>query len=315
MKAIYYSSYGGPEVLQYGETDAPVINKNKIVVQVKAVSINPLDYKIRSGGLKWLSGSKFPKIPGADFSGIVKEVGENVNIFKPGDRVYGYIPILFGKNGALSELVMVSPKQIRYMPENMSFEEAAAIPVAALTALNGLSKSGNLQGKSVLINGATGGVGHFALQIASARGAVVTAVCSTPNIDLARQLGADQIIDYSKEDIAKQGKQYDVIFDAYGKMKYKTICDLLRRKGVYSSTLLMPPAMVSAFFIRLFFNKKLTAASMLARPEDYSEIEKLYNDLKVKPFVENIFTLENSKDAFLLMETGKPRGKVIIRVS
>lgn len=309
------NSYGGADASVYGELPDPVITSNKMIIMVKAVSINPVDYKIKNGDVRLISGSKFPKTVGSDFAGIVKEVAPEIQNFKPGDRVYGSVSVIFGKTGALSELVSTGPKSIRHIPEGISFEEAASLPVAALTALNGLRKCRVTSDKNVLINGATGGVGHFAIQIAKAKGAHVTATCSKANTDLAKQLGADEVIGYSREELAKTAGRYDAILDAWGKMDYADVCRLLKIKGIYGSTLFFKPSSYfSSFLVQIIFRKKLTSSNMRGRPEDYSEIEKLFSEKKLKPVIENIFTLEHSREAFEMAERGNPRGKVIIRI-
>jgi NADPH:quinone reductase-like Zn-dependent oxidoreductase len=290
------------------------LTKDKILIQVKAVSLNPLDYKIRDGNMRLLTGSKFPKILGADFSGIIKEIGSDISNFKAGDKVYGSCFIIFGKPGALSELILCSPKQIRHIPERMTMEEAGSLPVASLTALNGLQKYGELKGKKILVNGATGGVGHFAVQIAKAKGALITATCSSKNIELAKQFGADEIIDYTKQDLLKMDKKFDAIFDAFGQMKNQDAIELLNPKGIFTTTLYMPTAIFSSLFIKLFHGKTFSAANMSESPENYQEIEDLFRDKKLKPLIENTFDLQHTKEAFNLMENGKPRGKIIIAV-
>jgi NADPH:quinone reductase-like Zn-dependent oxidoreductase len=312
MKASFYNTYGGPEVMEYGDFPEPVTTRDKIKIQVKAVSLNPVDYKIRQGVLKIITGRRFPKLTGSDFSGIVQEVGTEVSGFKTGDRVYGNISVFLGKTGGLCDYTVVSPERIRIIPESMSFEQAASIPVACLTAQTGIRKSGNLNNKSLLVNGATGGVGHFMVQLAKANGAIVTAVCSSKNTELSKQLGADEIIDYTKNDISKSNKSFDIIFDAYGKMGYDTICKLLKKRGIYFSTLFFPPKSLSSPFVKLLFNKKLTSANMRANPEDYETVENLFNSGKIVPLIENRFTLENTREAFEMLETGKPRGKIVI---
>jgi NADPH:quinone reductase-like Zn-dependent oxidoreductase len=314
MKASYLISYGGSEAVKYGDLPDPVVGNNQLLIQVKAVSINPIDFKIKRGDLKMIAGSKFPKIVGSDFAGIVKEAGPEIKSFQTGDRVYGAVPIIFGKPGALSELINIDPKYARQIPEGMSFNEAASLPVAALTALNGLRKCSITTGKYVLINGATGGVGHFAIQIAKAKGAVVTATCSPANAELAKKLGADEITGYSKDDLAKTGNKFDAILDAYGKMEYEDVCRLLKRKGIYASTLFMPTSVFSSFFVQLVYQKKLTSSNLRSNPEDYEEIEILFNEKKLKPFIENIFTLDKAAEAFEIAENGKPRGKIIIKI-
>ena len=314
MKAAYITNYGGSEVMQYGDLPYPVLNNKQIIVQVKAVSINPVDYKVRQGSMKLITGKKFPKVLGHDFSGIVKEVGTDIKDFKIGDRIYGYVPVLFGKTGAMSEFFQATANQIRKIPEGFSFEEAAALPVGALTALNGLIKIDNLSGKKVLVNGATGGVGHFAIQIAKAYGAEVTATCSTKNIELAKQLGANEIADYTKVDVAKLNSKFDFIFDAFGNIKLETVCKLLNKKGVYASTLSTPAKMISSPFVNIAFGKKIASANMRSKPEDFQKMEKLILDKKLKPIIENIYDLKNAREAFEMAENGKPRGKVIVSI-
>jgi NADPH:quinone reductase-like Zn-dependent oxidoreductase len=183
-----------------------------------------------------------------------------------------------------------------------------------LTALNGLRKCGITAGKSVLINGSTGGVGHFAVQIAKAKGAFVTASCSSANAELALKLGADEITGYGKDELAKFSNRFDAIFDAYGKMDYADVCRLLKRKGIYASTLFMPTSYFSSILVKLVFGKKLTSSNMRAKQEDYEEIEKLFSEKKLKPVIENIFSLDRAAEAFEFAEKGKPRGKVIIKI-
>jgi len=314
MKAHYSTAYGGSEVSVYGDLPDPVPNVNELLVEVKAASINPVDWKIRNGDAKFVSGSKFPRIYGADFAGIVREAGKEVHGFKPGDRVYGSKSVIFDRHGAMAQLRAVDQKHVRAVPEGLSFNEAAALPIAGLTALNGLRKCGVKEGTRLLINGGTGGVGHFAVQIARARGAIVTATCSTENRELARELGADEVMAYSPEELAATDKKFDSIMDAYGKMELRHVCHLLRRKGIYASTLFIPPPYLSMVLVRLAFGKKLKTANMRRRPEDWKEIEKLFAEGKLRPLLENIFPLERAAEAFELAEKGKPRGKIIVTV-
>lgn len=314
MKAFYITSYGGSDVTKYGDLPDPVIKNNQILVETKAVSVNPVDYKIKSGSVRLISGSKFPKILGSDYSGVIKSVGSEITGFKPGDRVYGAAPTLFGKPGSLAEMLKVEAKFARKIPDEMSYEVAASIPVAGLTALNGIRKCGVGSGSTVLINGATGGVGHFAVQIARAKGAIVTATCSEANSELAKSFGADEVKGYSSGEIASIDKKFDAIFDAYGKMNYNDICRLLKTGGRYASPLFFGFSYVSALFVRLVFRKKLTSANLRALPEDFDEIEKLYRENRLKPLIERTFTLETAGEAFESAEKGRPRGKIIIKI-
>ena len=315
MKAYYSTRYGGPEYAFYGDLPDTVTKPGEILVEVKAVSINPVDYKIMSGIVRFMSGSKFPKVFGTDFAGIIKEVPAETAGYKPGERVYGSASIITGRQGALAELLSVRPEKIRRIPEGMSFEEAASLPVAALTALNGLRRCGVKAGSRVFINGATGGVGHFAVQIARAKGAHITATCSNSNAELAKKLGADEVSGYGKDELMKVGVGYDAILDAYGKMDYADVCRLLKKGGVYTSTLFFNPlSHISSFFVQIVFGKKLTSANMRANPEDYEELEILFRDKKLKPLIENSFPLSKCGDAFYHAEHGKPRGKVIVTI-
>jgi NADPH:quinone reductase-like Zn-dependent oxidoreductase len=314
MKASYLVSYGQPGSLQYGEMPEPVLRKNGILVQVKAVSVNPVDWKIRQGVLKLIQGSKFPRIIGSDFAGIVKEVAPGLGDFKAGDRVYGAIPAFSGKPGALAEFALVSQRNIRAMPEWLSFEYAAALPIAALTVLNGLRRCGVGIGTRVLVNGATGGVGHFGVQAAKAKGAHVTATCSAGNRELAMQLGADEVFGYSGDNTIKKGIQFDAILDAWGMMEHKEIHRLLKPEGEYASPLYMPWTIFPASWVRLWYGRKMTSSNMRSRPQDYHELEAFIEQKKLKPVIEDKYPLEKSSEAFDKAEFGKPRGKVIIEV-
>jgi NADPH:quinone reductase-like Zn-dependent oxidoreductase len=314
MKAYYSTAYGGPEVSQYGDLPDPSAGKDQLLIEVKAVSINPVDYKVKRGVARLMSGSKFPRTFGSDFAGVVRETGPGVTKFKPGDRVYGATPVIWGKPGALAQLLAVNQKFARDIPGSISFEEAASLPIAALTALNGLRRCGVTKGKEVLINGGTGGVGHFAIQIAKAKGAIVTATCSRGNAELARKLGADETLGYSREELAKTEKRFDIILDTYGKMEYEDVCRLLKRGGVYATTQIKPFLFFSSLLVQLVYGKKLTSSNLRSKPEDMDEMERLFLAKKLVPVIENYFTLEHSAEAFKLAEEGKPRGKIIIRI-
>jgi NADPH:quinone reductase-like Zn-dependent oxidoreductase len=314
MKAFYSTAFGGSETSFYGDLPDPSAGKDQLLVEVKAVSVNPADYKIRRGYLKFLTGSEFPKILGSDFAGIVKEIGNGVRDFERGELVYGMTPVISGKQGAMAELLAVNHKNARQIPESMSFEEAAALPGAALTALNGIRNCKITHGKQILINGATGGVGHFAIQIAKAKGAIVTAACSPANAELAQKLGADDTIGYSKDNLKKAAGKFDAILDAYGKMDYEDICRLLKRRGVYATTITKPYMFLSDFLVSVLFGKKLTSSNLRSTPDDYKEMESLFQNRKLLPVIENYFTLDKAEEAFKLAEFGKHRGKIIIKI-
>jgi NADPH:quinone reductase-like Zn-dependent oxidoreductase len=314
MKAYFSTAYGGPEVSKYGDFPDPAAGKGQIHVEVKAVSINPVDFKVKRGIAKLMSGSKFPRIFGSDFAGSVIAAGSGATKFNQGDRVYGATPVIWGKQGALAQLLAIDQKFARAIPGQISFEEAASLPIAALTALNGLRRCGVSAGKEVLINGGTGGVGHFAIQIARAKGAVVTATCRQENAGLAKKLGADNTMGYSREEFAGSGKKFDAILDAYGKMNFEDICRLLKRGGIYATTQIKPLLFFSSLFTRLVYGKRLTSSNMRSRPEDMDEMERLFLDKKLYPVIENYFTLDQSEKAFDLAEHGGFRGKIIVKI-
>src|SRR5438067_10786246 len=212
IKAIVHCEYGSPDVLKLEDIEKPVPNDNQLLVRVRAASVNPLDLTIRGPWvIRPLLGLRKPKDTrlGVDYAGTVEAVGKNVKNFKPGDEVFG------GRTGSLAQYVCArADRAIALKPSNMTFEQAGSVAVAAITALQGLRDKGHVQaGQKVLINGASGGVGTFAVQIAKSLGAEVTGVCSTRNLDLVRSIGADHVIDYTKEDFTKSGQRYDVIFD------------------------------------------------------------------------------------------------------
>jgi len=313
MKAYYSTAYGGPEVSQYGDFPDPSAGNGQLLVEVKAVSINPVDYKVKRGIAKFMTGSKFPRIFGSDFAGVVRSTGNGITQFKPGDRVYGTTPVIWGKPGALAQLLAVNQKFARVIPGQISFEEAASLPIAALTALNGVRRCRVSEGKAVLINGGTGGVGHFAIQIAKAKGAIVTATCRQVNAELARKLGADEIIGYSREELARCETKFEAILDAYGRMDLEDVCRLLKRGGIYATTQIKPFLFFSSLLVQLVYSKKLTSSNIRSRPEDLEEMEKLFITKKLYPVIEHTLTLDHSAEAFELAEHGKPRGKIIIR--
>jgi NADPH:quinone reductase-like Zn-dependent oxidoreductase len=314
VKAYYSTAFGGAEASVYGDYPDPVCGSGQLLIEVKAVSINPVDYKIKRGKLKFIPVTKFPRIFGSDFSGIVREAGSMVTGYQPGDRVYGVTSVIFKRNGALAQLLAIDQQRARMIPHDMSFEEAASLPVAALTALNGLRRCGVTAGTNVLVNGGTGGVGHFAIQIAKAKGATVTATCSTSNAELAKKLGADATMGYTAGELQAAGTKFDVLFDAYGHMDYKHIMKLLNRKGTYATTTINPLLFLISAFSQIFYGRKLTSSNLRALPEDMNEMERLFSEKKLTPVIENYFTLDMAGDAFEMAEQGKPRGKIIVRI-
>ena len=236
MKAVVFDRYGSVEVLQYRELSKPTIKPDQLLVRVSASSVNPVDWKIRQGHVQLLSGFNFPRIVGSDISGVVEEIGREVTKFQPGDEVYTFLNPLTG--GACAEYCAVPESAAAIKPQNITHTEAATVPIAGLTALQALRDLGEIQaGKKVLINGASGGVGIFAVQIAKAMDAVVTGVCSAKNRDFVKNLGADFVLDYAEVDFTKQTEKYDIILDAVGKKTFAECENVLQTDGVYISTL------------------------------------------------------------------------------
>jgi len=322
LKAIIYEKYGPPDVLQLKEVEKPTPKDNEILVEVHAASLNAGDLKMLRGDsfiIRVMNGLLKPKhkILGDDIAGRVEAIGINVKQFQPGNEVFG-----ISDYGAFAKYRCVTEDKLKYLvlkPANMSFEEAAAIPMAAIPALQGLRDKGKIQsGQKVLINGASGGVGTFAVQIAKSFGAEVTAVCSTKKLDLARSIGADHVIDYTKEDFTKNGKHYDLILDVAAHHSIFDFKRALSPKGIYvcigGSMAQYIKAMLLGPLICLLGSKKM--GSMFGNPtqKDYSFLIELFEAGKVVPIIDRRFTLSEVAGALRYLEEGHARGKVIITV-
>ncbi len=318
MKAIVYQKYGSSDVLELKEVAKPIPKDNEILVKVKAVSVNPLDwrtmrgepYMIRLSGIGLLKPKI--KILGVDVAGQVEEVGKHVKQFQPGDEVFGGVSL-----GGFAEFVSGVEKGLVLKPANLSFEEAAAVPVAALTSLQGLRDKGNIQyGQKVLINGASGGVGTFAVQIAKWFGSEVTGVCSTRNLDMVRSIGADHVIDYTQEDFTKNGQPYDLIFDAAA---YRSVLDYKRalsHKGIYvmigGSMARMLQVMFIGPWVSMTGNKKMGFMMAKIIKKDMIILKQLLEDGKIVPVIDRQYKLSEIPEAVRYLEKGHARGKVII---
>jgi len=324
MKAITHCEYGGPEVLKVEEVEKPVPNDNQVLLKVRANSVNPLDLTIRGPLLlRPLFGLRKPKDTrlGVDYSGTVEAVGKNVTNFKPGDEVFG------GKNGAIAEYVCVlADRAVVLKPANMTFEQAAAVPVAAITALQGLRDKGKIQaGQKVLINGASGGVGTFAVQIAKSFGTEVTGVCSTRNVDLVRSVGADHVIDYTKEDFTKTDQRYDLIFDLVGNHSFSERRRILNPNGICVMAGIGGAGWHEGFATRLlgelngylrsrFVSQKFIAYIAQFNKADMAVLADLMQAGKVNPIIDKTYKLNDTADALRYLEQGHARGKVVINL-
>jgi len=323
MQAITYNCYGPPEVLQLQEIAKPAPAADEVLIRVQAAAVNPLDWHYMRGSpfiMRLGTGLGAPNVQrlGVDFAGTVEAVGENVTRFKPGDEVFG------GRTGAFAEYVTVrEDRALTLKPANMSFEQAAAVPIAAITALQGLRDKGGLQpGQKVLVNGASGGVGTFAVQIAKALGAEVTGVCSTRNVDMVRALGADHVIDYTRENFAESGQRYDLILDNVGNHPLREIRRALEpdgtlvivgtsSKGNWVGPLWRP---LKAMALSPFVSQELVNIMAQLDPRDLEVLADLMRSGKMTPVIDRRFTLSEVPAAIAYLEEGHARGKVIITV-
>ncbi|MBI2867028.1 MAG: NAD(P)-dependent alcohol dehydrogenase [Chloroflexi bacterium] len=323
MKAIVYTEYGPPDVLQLKEVKTPAPKDNQVLVRVHAASANAADWRLLRADpflVRLMTGGLLRprhQILGADIAGRVEELGRNVRQFQPGDEVFGDTS---GCGfGGFAEYVCVPENALALKPASMTFEEAAAVPLAAGTALQGLRDKGQIRpGQKVLINGASGGVGTFAVQIAKSFGAEVTAVCSTRNLDTARMIGADHIIDYTTEDFTKSGHRYDLILAANG---YHPLLDYRRAlgpKGIYVVTggplAQMLQAMLLGPWISMIGGRKMVGLSAKPNQKDLVFLKGLAEAGKVKPVIDRQYTLSEVAKAIRYLEEGHAKGKVVITV-
>lgn len=313
MRAFFATAYGGPEVMRAGELPDPVPRAGEVLVDVAAASVNPVDWKIRAHGSRFVTGWP-PKVLGTDFSGTVAALGAGASSVAVGARVYGTTRTMLGAQGSHAEKVCVPARRVAPMPPGLSFEEAAALPVAALTALNGLRRCGELVGKTVAMVGATGGVGHVAVQIARERGARVTAISSARNADRARALGAEDVVDYAREDFTRGARRWNVVFDAWAHVGFPAAARALTERGTYATTLPGPAVLLWQQWQRLAGGKRIVLASLRDEAEDWAELGRLVASGAVKPWVAQVFPLERAADAFAALEAGGVAGKVVIRV-
>ncbi len=321
MKAIVYHNYGSPEVLKLADIPKPVPNDNQVLVKVYSASVNPLDWHFMRGKpfLVRFMGSGFFKPKngqlGVDIAGRVEAVGKNVNQFKIGDEVFGGANI----NG-FAEYVSIVDKRLVLKPSNVSFDAAASAPIAAITALQALRDNGKIQsGQNVLINGASGGVGTFAVQIAKSYNTVVTGVCSSRNLEMVKSIGADNVIDYTKENFTKNQLKYDLILDTAA---YHSMADyrrVLNSQGrfvmVGGSMALMMKLSLFGFVNSMYGNKKMGGMVAKINNEDLLVIKELLDLGKVKAVIDRTYPLDETADAIRYLEEGHARGKVIIKIS
>jgi NADPH:quinone reductase-like Zn-dependent oxidoreductase len=319
MKAVVYERYGPPEVLQINEVARPTPKNSEVLVKVHAVTVTTYDCWVRSCTAPtgfWLpmriaSGIRRPKQPvlGTDLSGDVEAVGEGITRFKPGDQVVGYL----GMNlGAHAEYVCLPEEAVAPKPANATYEESASVLQGALTALYFLKK-GNIQpGQQVLIYGASGGVGAYAVQLASHFGAHVTGVCSTGKMDWVKSLGASEVIDYTREDFTKNGQTYDIIFDTVGKTSVSRSRRALKRSGVYLFATFGLPLLVQIMWFSLTTGLKTESGILKERNEDLLYLMGLMEAGKLKATIDRSYPMEQIVEAHRYVETGSKKGNVVV---
>jgi NADPH:quinone reductase-like Zn-dependent oxidoreductase len=324
MKAIICTKYGSPDVLQLQEVEKPAPQDDEVLIKIHAASVNARDWRFMRAKpffIRLMPGGLLkPKNPilGVDVAGQVEAVGSNVRRFRPGDEVFGYLPSATGR-GTFAEYVCAKENLITLKPANLTFEQAAAVPLAAMTALQGLHDKGNIQpGQKVLINGASGGVGTFAMQIAKSFGAEVTAVCSTRNLEMVRSLGADHVIDYKVEDFTQNGQQYDLILAVNG---YHPISDYLRALSPEGTFVVAGGSMFQLFQaasngkkISKTGSQKTYVVSLVQNQKDLIFIKELLQSGKVKPIIDGCYPISKTSEAFWYFEKVHPKGKVVISV-
>jgi NADPH:quinone reductase-like Zn-dependent oxidoreductase len=318
MKAIVYENYGPPDVLQFKEIATPAPADNEVLIKVRAASVNPLDWHFMRGEpwfIRLMIGLRKPKDErlGVDVAGVVEAVGKNVTQFKPGDEVFG------GCRGAFAEYACATEDQLTLKPANLSFEQAAAVLVAAITALQGLRDKGRIKpGQKVLVDGASGGVGTFAVQIAKSFGAGVTAICSTGKMETARSIGADHVIDYTREDFTQSGQSYDLILAANAYHSIFAYRRALRRGGICvksggkASLLAMILEPLLSLMLSRIGGKKVCGFIAKLNKKDLMLLKDILEAGKVVPVIDRRYPLSDTAEAIRYLEEGHARGKVVI---
>ncbi len=321
MKAMVFTKYGSPDVLQLKEIEKPAPKDNEVLIRVHATTATLYDCWVRSStappgfGLisRIASGIRGPKQPilGTELAGEVEAVGKDVKRLKQGDQVFG----LSLNSGTYAEYICLSEEAVATKPDNMTYEEAAAVPYGALTALYFLRTANIQSGQKVLIFGASGGVGNYAVQLAKSFGAEVTGICSTTKLEMVKSLGADNVIDYTKEDFTKSGETYDVIFDTIGKTSVSRSKKSLKKNGFYLFATFGLPKLIQILWLKLTSSKKVGPLGVVEESaEELTFLKELIEAGKMKSVIDRRYPLEQAAEAHGYVETGKKMGNVVITV-
>lgn len=318
MRALRFDRYGSADVLRVEDVAEPSMGRGEVKVRVRAASINPLDWKIREGRTRMIPGFKGPpRGVGGDFAGEVAGIGDGVSSWRAGERVFGSLPP-FGRAGAFAEFVVVAAGRLAAIPNGVDDDQAAALPIAGGTALQALVDHARLApGQRVLVTGAAGGVGHFAVQIAKHLGAHVVGVCSAANAGFVRSLGADEVLDYAREDYTRRGDRFDVVFDAAAVSSFRAAARVLGHAGCYINTCGDVAAALStigsAIVARIASGRRAIPFALQNVPETWRRLATLVRDRALRAHVERTVALDEVAGAMRALETGHARGKVVVR--
>ncbi len=325
MKAILHTQYGPPEVLQLKEVEKPVPKEDEVLIKIHATTVTSSDCNLRNFTftptlfllpMRLQLGFNKPKINilGIDLAGEIEAAGEAVKRFRKGDQVFGSPGPAFGAHAEY--ICLPEDGVLTNKPANMTYEEAAAVPLAGNTALYFIRDQGNIQaGQKVLINGASGGIGTFAVQLAKYYGAEVTGVCSTTNVEMVKSVGADKVIDYTKVDFTESNERYDVIFDAVGKTSFSRCNSLLKEQGIYLATLPTLALLLQMLRTSIMGSKKVKNGDAAEKIENLIFLKEVIEAGKLKPVIDRSYPLEQTADAFRYVEKGHKKGNVVITVA
>ena len=312
MKKVIYNHYGSIDDLQMSAVEIPTIQADEFLIKVKAVAINPLDWKKLEGQLKIVTGKKFPKGIAFDFSGVVEKVGSNTASYKIGEAVFGTLNAMKGE--ALAEYIVVKKETIYKKPENISFETAAAILTGTTTATYLLNQSKVKSGDEILINGASGGVGMMALQLAKLKNVKVTAVASGEGLNFIKKWNPEYSIDYKKDKVTEKPEKYNAIYELAGSLPFSNAKQLLKPNGIYVSTLPTPIDMLKAFFNNLFSSKKNIIIQATPTQDILREIHDLLANDRLEIPIAKTFSMDDFKEAYHFAKKGGAIGKVIFTI-